>query len=748
MNSSHNRHKQQKLLIPRRQSSFVLPGRTAERVYDPGEQWESTSSGGQQGAAFQYETNMQHRTVVMGGSTSAMGGSTATMQGSTADLEASSIGSVRSTAGLGKSPFTEHLHDVRSGIEGGRIGSINIVGSGLGTGFGDPTDDWNSGDEFEPGWGDIDDENIKLEVKNAKVMKQLKELTAKHKCLKAKLINIQGKNHTLEVENKEDKGMITQLKIEIGKFKETIAKLESENCVNRKIIETRNSELVSIRQEHEREMGRQKDSQRRLRLQLATLKKNHHRNSTDSTAGSDFLKKEPGVSQQAAVKPEVTSAAEVKLDVKSPAAVKPKVVESPAAVKPKVEAAEDLDPVEVFDSNPLFDSDDDVIFLDFVEKTPFVEITPEVIDLGSSQNDFQIQIKQNEENVEQNEETVEQNEEPVKQNEQNVEKIRKENVTAKEPAKVEENAVKLQKPKENNKAVEPEKAKEKVERKAIESEKPKGRVKKPSERMKYIMALENSDTPIDQTILQNMKLQDTLLNEIELAKQNVAIKPVNTEEPEIKNEGECQIKMESEGRKVIELAKNNVAANMQVNTEEPQTRNEVEGQIKMESEDTNDFPFQDGENQIKMEPNDGTELEDASNMEIIQDLKKKYPEHHEIIQNFPRRETSIFQTKKSDSVVRRNNPKLCKMLFCSKDPEKAIAMMNATDETYEEMVGEHFFGAAYEKSYSVGDSRIDTVEEMTGNVRGDVWMGNLSGMWNKMAKFEEQYPEFRQVSLN
>ena len=47
-----------------------------------------------------------------------------------------------------------------------------------------------------------------------------------------------------------------------------------------------------------------------------------------------------------------------------------------------------------------------------------------------------------------------------------------------------------------------------------------------------------------------------------------------------------------------------------------------------------------------------------------------------------------------------------------------------------------------------GDSRIDTVEEMTGNVRGDVWMGNLSGMWNKMAKFEEQYPEFRQVSLN
>ena len=123
------------------------------------------------------------------------------------------------------------------------------------------------------------------------------------------------------------------------------------------------------------------------------------------------------------------------------------------------------------------------------------------------------------------------------------------------------------------------------------------------------------------------------------------------------------------------------------------------------------------------------------------ELAEKYPEHYEEILDFPRRETAIFQSEKEDKIVRKKNPKLIEALRCSINPEKAINMMNISAAGYLELFGVDFESAA--KSYSVGDQRKDSYEELLGMVTSPQFIAKLGTLWNKLARFEEEYVEFR-----
>ena len=125
------------------------------------------------------------------------------------------------------------------------------------------------------------------------------------------------------------------------------------------------------------------------------------------------------------------------------------------------------------------------------------------------------------------------------------------------------------------------------------------------------------------------------------------------------------------------------------------------------------------------------------------DLAERYPNHYEEILNLPRRKTPIFKLQTKDKMVRSKNPRLIETLRCSNHPEKAINMMNITQTEYQEMFGVEVKAAA--TAYSVGDQREDRLDEMLRLVTSPKSIDKLGTMWNKLARFEKNYKEFRLV---
>ena len=135
------------------------------------------------------------------------------------------------------------------------------------------------------------------------------------------------------------------------------------------------------------------------------------------------------------------------------------------------------------------------------------------------------------------------------------------------------------------------------------------------------------------------------------------------------------------------------------------------------------------------------ESEEAANSVTLKSSNIYPKEHLDIILSFPRRNQPLCKLTTSDTIPAISNKILRAHIHISKDPELCCQLINMTRAEYKARTGDTFM--TERKTYSVGDRREDSLEDLVGGVRSDTWIGKLAGMWQKLARFEANDQDFR-----
>ena len=143
------------------------------------------------------------------------------------------------------------------------------------------------------------------------------------------------------------------------------------------------------------------------------------------------------------------------------------------------------------------------------------------------------------------------------------------------------------------------------------------------------------------------------------------------------------------------------------------------------------------DNQIEVEPMDFEESFEIQSSQQ-QTLEEKYtdPDHLQQVKNLPKRETPVFE-KVSGSIPPSKNSELSRLLHSSKDPERLLNLWKVLPADYENLTGKKF-----DVNPNIDDRR-DTLDDLGTLVKSTSWMNQLTGAYNKLAAFAEEYPEFR-----